>query len=145
MIDIPEAIQAKACDAVRELMHAPDATDALVRDRMKQQLRIEDTQIATWFERDRANGLNAVYEMALRWAISETAREALGEQLTELQNDAVPRMWLAQTANVLNLYFHGYVPKDVAGPLLEKIKQDWPGLLDPIQEPAPCLAGDYDL
>ena len=123
MIDIPEAIQAKACDAVRKIM------------------RLELFDSKEWIKQRWPD----LYEMALRWAISETAREALGEQLTELQNDAVPRIWLAQTANVLNLYFHGYVPKDVAGPLLAKIEANWPGTIDPIQELAPCLAGDYDL
>lgn len=43
-------------------------------------------------------------------------------------------LWLAQTANLLNLYQHGYCPKDVARDLLAKIEHNWPGLLDEIPE-----------
>ena len=41
-------------------------------------------------------------------------------------------LFFAQTANLLNLYANGYDPKDEALPLLEKIKIDYPGMLDEI-------------
>jgi hypothetical protein len=43
-----------------------------------------------------------------------------------------PEIWLSQAANLLNLYLHGFCPKDVAKSLIEKIAINWPNMLDEI-------------
>jgi hypothetical protein len=46
-----------------------------------------------------------------------------------------PEIWLSQAANLLNLYVHGYCPKDVAKGLLQKIAVNWPNMLDDVSQP----------
>jgi hypothetical protein len=68
-----------------------------------------------------------------------TDRDEYAVEETAAKHEVVePEIWLSQTANILNLYLHGYQPKDVALELMAKIAANWPNMLDDITtSPAP--------